>query len=355
MVVVGAGLAGLTVAHALIEEQLTDIVVVDREVAVGTHSSGRSAGMVRRLVEDPWMARLAVEGAEDLLRLGFAFRRTGSLLLKARGRVPRSVLRSVPHRFVTFSRVVERLPILKGHYAPDSVIETPDDGEVDVPLLLRELCARVVEAGGEVRLGESVEEIRIESGRVHGVVVDGEHLRARHVVLAVGAWAGEWGSRVGAPLPLQPRRRHIVATARPADFTDDQPWPWVWDLGADFYFRVEARELLWSSCDDSDDAPGSAEADLEAGSWLSEKLRRWLPGAVQLPITRIWAGHRTFAPDGRAVIGPDPRVAGLHWAVGLGGHGVTIGPAVGRRVAWGVTGRGDRVEAPYRPRSFDVR
>jgi glycine/D-amino acid oxidase-like deaminating enzyme len=52
---------------------------------------------------------------------------------------------------------------------------------------------------------------------------------------------------------------------------------------------------------------------------------------------------RTFSKDHRFVIGPDSRLSGLHWAAGLGGHGITTGPAVGRLAAeWLVTGASSR-------------
>ena len=54
---------------------------------------------------------------------------------------------------------------------------------------------------------------------------------------------------------------------------------------------------------------------------------------MELQPTHYWAGHRTFTPDSRFLLGPDPRLPGVNWAAGLGGHGVTAATAVGRRVA----------------------
>ena len=52
-------------------------------------------------------------------------------------------------------------------------------------------------------------------------------------------------------------------------------------------------------------------------------------------ILEVWAGLRTFAPDGLFVIGPDPRVRGFTWAAGLGGHGITTcGPAGELAASW---------------------
>jgi glycine/D-amino acid oxidase-like deaminating enzyme len=55
---------------------------------------------------------------------------------------------------------------------------------------------------------------------------------------------------------------------------------------------------------------------------------------------------RTFAPDHRFVIGSDPRLSGLYWAAGLGGHGMTCAPAVGELTAqWLIEGGSDHPAA----------
>ena len=66
---------------------------------------------------------------------------------------------------------------------------------------------------------------------------------------------------------------------------------------------------------------------------LAVKTRKWLPRMAEAGAAHFWAGMRTFAPDDRFVVGPDPRLEGLHWAAGLGGHGITCGAAVGNLAA----------------------
>ena len=66
---------------------------------------------------------------------------------------------------------------------------------------------------------------------------------------------------------------------------------------------------------------------------LSQKIERHLPSLMGLPIWRSWAGLRTLTSDGRFVIGWDPKVEGLFWVAGLGGHGVTTSHSVGALAA----------------------
>ena len=103
-------------------------------------------------------------------------------------------------------------------------------------------------------------------------------------------------------------------------FGRTEDWPFVWDLRHGFYFRPEAAGLIWSPCDSEPDEPGSAQAAPEAPEWLARKVTPVLPRAGTLRPLRHWAGHRTFTPDRRFLLGPDPRVDGWHWAAALGGH-----------------------------------
>jgi glycine/D-amino acid oxidase-like deaminating enzyme len=75
---------------------------------------------------------------------------------------------------------------------------------------------------------------------------------------------------------------------------------------------------------------------------IAAKAAQWLPLLSEARVARAWAGMRTFAPDDRFVIGADPRLRGLYWAAGLGGHGITCAPH-GRRTRSAVGRRGGQL------------
>src|SRR5262249_56435868 len=77
-------------------------------------------------------------------------------------------------------------------------------------------------------------------------------------------------------------------------------------------------------------APGGAEW---VGEALSRKLAASLPSLASIPIESARACLRTFAPDRRYLIGPDPRLTGFFWVAGLGGTGATAGAAAGELAA----------------------
>jgi len=132
-------------------------------------------------------------------------------------------------------------------------------------------------------------------------------------------------------VPLRPCRRHLFATGPVPEA--DRRWPFVWDVTNDFYFRPDAGGLLMSACDEQEWGPGDATVDPAAQRFLEEKRARHAPRLAGIPLASGKAGLRTLTPDGRFVIGPDPRIAGFVWLAGLGGHGVTTSFAVGALAA----------------------
>jgi glycine/D-amino acid oxidase-like deaminating enzyme len=192
----------------------------------------------------------------------------------------------------------------------------PDDGVVDVARLLATFLS-----GARVRTEAAVAAIERHRDELRVVLASGESIRARVVVNAAGAWAGVLGG-----LPLEPRKRHVfLSTPRQAP----ESWPWTWDEDAGLYFRSERGALLLCGCDERAGEPGDNAVEPAAQDELLAKVERFQPGLLPLGIATSWAGQRTFAPDGRFVIGWDPRVDGLFWVAGLGGHGVTASPAIG--------------------------
>ena len=65
VVIVGGGLAGAASAWGLARRG-HDVTLVEGEPRAGVHASGRNAGMIRRIVSDPSIGPLALEGARLL-------------------------------------------------------------------------------------------------------------------------------------------------------------------------------------------------------------------------------------------------------------------------------------------------
>jgi D-arginine dehydrogenase len=132
-------------------------------------------------------------------------------------------------------------------------------------------------------------------------------------------------------------RRHLFVSGRVEGASRNVPFVWV--EGANFYWRGEGDGLLLSPCDETPSEPGLPSTDPAAAELLAQKLARHAPGLGDLPLRKNWACLRTFAPDRRPIVGPDPRLPGLFHVSGLGGFGMMTSAAIGELAALVLTGR----------------
>jgi glycine/D-amino acid oxidase-like deaminating enzyme len=215
---------------------------------------------------------------------------------------------------------------------------------LDVRALLAGFERELETRGVSMRLGFPIRAIRREDG-IFRVEAAGTAFRTRILVNAAGAWACEIARLARASVvPLVAYRRHLFET--PALPGVPKRSPFVWHVSREFYFRPLEKGVLVSPCDRTP-VPAASGADPGAGETVDpaaeSSLRRKL-GAVskklsQARFVKARSGLRTMAPDGRFVIGQDPKLRGFFWVAGLGGHGVTTSFSVGRLAADMIIGK----------------
>jgi D-arginine dehydrogenase len=332
VVIVGSGFAGAATAYHLSKHFRGSILILEREQVPGVHASGRNAGLILQSVADPAIRSVVAASARQYARLSseLGFVQSGSLLLGSPGRL--EGLRE-PERVESLLRKPEavhsRLPLLDGH-AFEAALETPGDGVIDIWALLQHYLAGARARGVTLRLSCEVREIsgsapfRIETNR-------GPLLAAR-LINAAGGWASRLATMAGAaPLPLTPWKRHLFALENIRSVHSD--WPFVWNLEPEFYFRPDAKGLLFSLCDEEKDASLEPVVSSDVSERAAELVWKQLPALREATERDVWSCFRTKAPDGRFSIGWDPRCDGFFWVAGLGGHGVGSSWEVGRIAA----------------------
>lgn len=343
LVIVGAGLAGASVAWHLRGQGKT--LMVDQGRQVGGEASGQNAGMLRRLGEDPYERRLAHRSHLFLCDPGEDWNglepstQTGALMLLAHD--PHHLSDALSHLHAIgvpieeIDSPQERAPFLgntpfcKAFYLPEERSTNPGD-------LLSGLMRGATRTGTELNLGTTVQKLLIENGKIQGIQTEKEHIYCDRVVLAAGAWSSILAERSGLARPIVPLRRSLFFTGPHSQFIKNGPWVWVDDAG--IYARPFDGGFLISPCDEIIDWP-----EMGAGSWgkttreqmqsLSQKSMRYFPGLADSNPQKSWTGLRSFVPDRRPFLGPDQEVEGLWWAAGLGGFGLSCSIGVGEALA----------------------
>ncbi|UUO12868.1 FAD-binding oxidoreductase [Alcaligenes faecalis] len=331
-VIVGAGMAGVSLAYRLPES--AQVLVLERESHAAYHSTGRSAAMFVETYGTETIRALTVAGNDFFSHPPAGFSDQPILL-------PRGVLyvgtadqqdlldsqyqdwheQGLDVSRLSAEEALAMVPCLD----PAQLAGALYDGQgqdMDVHALHQGFLKGAQAKGVKLRLDTEVVSAKWD-GECWEVQLNAEpaSLRTRVLVNAAGAWADTLAERCGVQaLGIQPKRRSAFLFS-PPEGVDHRDWPAVIDIGEEFYFKPDAGMLLGSPANADDvDAHDVVAEELDVATGIYRIEER-----TQLRIRRpshTWAGLRSFAPDGELVIGQDANYPGFFWLAGQGGYGI---------------------------------
>lgn len=339
IVVIGGGIAGISAAARF--AQRAETILLERESALGYHSSGRSATFYHFGIGDDAVRGLTAAsrhffadppGGEDLPPLW----QTKSAMFFATSETM-DQLTALETEMRRFSDNISRVgpgemqaivPVLKvGDGGAVAGLVDTGGRKLDADLLLQTNARALRAAGGEICFHAGVTGIA-HDGSDWIVDTAGESYAARVIVNAAGAWADELAVMAGVlPLGLIPLRRTIIGFDPPPGL-DVSDWPFlktVFDDG--FYMLPDAGRLLASPMD----VTPSAACDVQPEDYETALAAWRVEEATTLSVERIalkWAGLRSFVADKVPTAGFAPDAPGFFWLAGQGGCGLQTSPAM---------------------------
>ena len=353
VVIVGAGIAGASLAYRLTAESPSPmrVLLLEREAQPGYHATGRSAAMFMETYGTPQIQALTrasrafyeqpPEGFTDhplLHERGCLYianeEQRGTLMETYDG--AQALAGNV--QLLDAAEALSRVPCIRPEAVAGGAMFEPDARDLDVHALHQGFLAGARRQGVVLRCNAE-----LESGEKSGEtwtlrLKDGTHLQARIVVNAAGAWADDVAQRCGvAPVGLQPCRRSAFTFPAP-EGVDCSAWPAVVGIDESFYFKPDAGQLLGSPANADPVAAHDVvaeELDVATGIYHIET-------ATTLTIRRpshVWAGLRSFVPDGDMVVGFDDAQRGFFWLAAQGGYGIQSAAGVSALAAALVTGQ----------------
>ncbi len=339
--IVGAGIAGASAGAELARRG--KVAILEREVAPGYHSTGRSAAMFTETYGPPAIRRLTTASAPFMRNPPAGF--TDVPLLRTRGVLflarPDQMATLDGHEEsaratgATVTRLdvrgmLRHMPVLRPDYVGGGMIE-PDASDLDVSALHQGYLRAFKARGGSLVCDAEVTRIERRDGTWR-VTSKAGAFAAGTLVDAAGAWADEVAKLAGIqPLGLVPKRRTAFTFDPPAglDITD---LPLCFDVDEAFYFKPDAGRFLGSLADETPSPPCDAQPEELDVAIAVDRIQT----ATTLTIDRLvrkWAGLRSFFKDKTPVVGPDPAAPRFIWVAGQGGYGIQTAPALGRVVA----------------------
>ena len=349
VVVIGGGINGSSIAYRLARNGAGTVALVEKgHIASGP--TGRSSGIVRQhysIETLAAMARDSVRGFQnfaDEVGGDAGFVQAGVMVLSGEGNTAAlQTVMAMHHRLgireelLSAADLAAMEPALSVERVGAGCYE-PDGGYADPALAANSFAQAAGPEGVEVMRRTRVTGLRVEAGKIAGVVTDKGEIATRAVVNAAGPWGAEIAAMAGVEIPMYATRHPVVILQRPPRWRAKTP---VWiDLVDGWYHKPEQQVgLMVGSIHNMGEAQ---KADIEAHSTVPayEEIEAYAEAAVtRFPVMEQgiaqggWAGLYDMTPDSQPVIDRIPEVPGFYCATGFSGHGFKLGPAVGVAVA----------------------
>ena len=320
IIIIGGGIAGLSVGGRLSEE--ANITLIEAEENLGYHTSSRSAAA---FIEDYGnnTIRELNKGSKPYLQSKEVdvLSPRGSLFLGKENEKEAFKRQCIEfaHDEISIADAKNLFEIVNFKTAKYAAYRE-DILDIDTDKLLQHFTKIINKNNNNIITRSKVSKISFDQHKWH-VEADGNSYSSDILVNASGAWADEIAVLANLkPLGLSPLKRSMARVPAPDNVINHKKWPMIHGVDESFYAKPDAGELIISPSEETKSFPHDAwptEEDLAQGIFNFEEL-------VTFSVKRItssWAGLRTFAPDRTLVIGHDPTNPHFFWLAGQGGYG----------------------------------
>ncbi len=342
VIIAGAGVIGLSIAYnlALAEKDLK-IVVVEREKLPGMGSTAQCTGGIRHQfttkinIQLSKMSMSFFKNFNSHMGMPIFLRQRGYLLCTGQEKrlaefeAMLNLMKKldVPADFWKEKQIGEKYPFINTKDLKGATY-CPLDAYADPGNVVQGFYKQAVRKGVHVRLGEAVEEILTENGRIKGVKTSKQKLCAPVVVNAAGPWFTHLANLAGLDMPSRPFRRQVYVCSPMQEIPAKSPL--VVDMDTGFYMHVEKNGTLLLGGTDKDNAPGDSTAvDWSCLDDFIEAAVNRIPALENAEIMRAYVGIRSLTPDYHGMLGESIKLPGFFLAGGFGGQGFMHAPAIG--------------------------
>lgn len=360
VVVIGGGVLGTSAAFHLAEAGQDEVLLIDRG-PLASATTPQAAGQTSYLNVDRFALKFGTycieffENFERRTGQAIEFHQSGSLRvaltkpfqedLEARYAAARQVGHDV--EFVSPSQARELVPTFD---PPEDcrILLIPRDGYVEPKSVAVAFAAAAMERGVAIETRVEATGLRSKNGRVTGVITREGTIAARAVVLAAGAWARQFGQRIGLNLRTVPVRHQAFVTGPLSGVLPRQPIVRITE--PQIYVRQEAAGLLVGGYGyrplsfDMNEFDAAFEVSALAADpiyfqQLHAAATKYFPSLNGAMVIQERRGLPTISPDGRLLVSELGGLRGLVVLSSCGVGGIDRSPGAGRLTADIVSGR----------------
>lgn len=357
VVVVGAGIAGVTMAYYLARSGV-DVLLIDRK-GPAAEASGGNAGMIGESGGDP--ANIMVlqqqtvvlyQEAAKIFADDFELVMDGRLRLAITNEevtafedlVARQRAAGIEGQMIYGRQVQELEPVLSNKVLAAAWF--PGDGRIHPTKATMAFFHAAQAAGASYVEGVTAISIEVNGNRVQGIITDCGTVTADRVILATGAWTPALAATVGVAVPVFPGKGHMLAT-------DPLPPLTSRVLRAE---KLGVRQLANGEVfigSEVEHVGYDKSVNQETIGSYMRFMQALVPALEDVRVSRSWGCLRPMSIDLLPIIGPVPGVSGLDLITGHGRSGMSLAPASAQALCNIIlTGSSALDLTPYAPDRF---
>jgi D-amino-acid dehydrogenase len=346
IIIIGGGILGASAAYHLAKEG-ADVVVVDR------HDSGRATDAAAGII-CPWLSQrrnkawyaLAKGGASYYPKLihkleqdgetNTGYRKVGAIALqkewdKLQKMENRALVRRKEAPEIGQVKMLDEretsnaFPLLAEGF---SAVHVEGAARVDGRALKDALIHAAIKNGATILHGSA--KLTLDQGKVDGVIVGKETVKANKIIITAGAWAGELLEPLNVDVQVSGQKAQIIHLR--LDGCETSRLPVVMPPTDQYILPSDDGKVIIGAT--HEDEAGFKIVPTAAGMHeVLDKALKIAPGLAEGEFEEVRVGIRPFTPGFLPVIGEVPGYPELLFANGLGASGLTVGPYLGKQLA----------------------
>ncbi len=354
IVIIGGGIVGCSTAYHLAKLGWTDVVLLERK-ELGSGTTWAAAGLIAQLRQNQEMSNLARYAtqlyseleAETGVATGWI--KTGAIGVCQTDDRRREWLRAaararaygIEMHEISLQEAEALCPLMSSNGLV-SAFYLPDDGQTD-PVGTTQALAKGARMQG-VRIFENVPvlDIKLEQGRIAGVVTEHGDIACEYVINCAGMWSRAIGNWINASLPLH-AAEHMHAITTPIKGLK-KGFPCIRDFDGYTYFKEESGGILFGGFEPKAKAWGMK--GIPSQFKFTELQEDWdqfeifmecgfdrFPCLEEAEIRHLQVVPESFTPDNAFMLGEIPGIKNFFTACGMNSVGIASAAGAGRAIS----------------------
>ncbi len=340
ILIIGAGISGVSIAYNLAKKGVKDIYVVDKGYFTNG-ATGRCGAGVRQQWATEMNCKLAkmsiefFENAKTTLEYegDLEFKQEGYLILATTNEEHEQFKKNVvlqnklgiPSKQLSTDEALKIVPYLN----PNSFVSATfcrTDGHLNPFKLTEAYYLAAKKLGVHFSFFEEATEIKTKNNKIVEVVTTKDTYQTEIVVNASGGYAKEIGDLAGIDIPVYSENHEILAT----EPVEKLQGPMVMSFSKNIYCQQVPHGSFLIGRGNPEAVKGH---DIES-SWqfldeMSKTVIDILPLLGNLRVIRQWGGSYNMSPDRQPIISDTDQLKGFYIACGFSGHGFMFAPMTG--------------------------